>query len=61
MKKIAPALAAGNSVVVKPSEVAFIFFYHTRPYLEFVLKLAPVTVLEFAEMASEAGGKLSLT
>ncbi|KAF4601947.1 hypothetical protein EYR40_005148 [Pleurotus pulmonarius] len=37
VKKIAPALAAGNSVIVKPSE------------------LAPVTVLEFAEMAEEAG------
>ncbi|KIY49423.1 aldehyde dehydrogenase [Fistulina hepatica ATCC 64428] len=37
IKKIAPALAAGNSVVVKPSE------------------LAPITVLEFAEMAQEAG------
>ncbi|KAI0353012.1 aldehyde dehydrogenase [Trametes cingulata] len=37
VKKIAPALAAGNSVIVKPSE------------------LAPVTVLEFAEMAIAAG------
>ncbi|PSS35430.1 hypothetical protein PHLCEN_2v1585 [Hermanssonia centrifuga] len=37
VKKIAPALAAGNSVIVKPSE------------------LAPVSVLEFAEMAEEAG------
>ncbi|KAH8105036.1 aldehyde dehydrogenase [Phellopilus nigrolimitatus] len=37
VKKIAPALAAGNSVIVKPSE------------------LAPVSVLEFAEMASEVG------
>jgi hypothetical protein len=37
VKKIAPALAAGNSLLVKPSE------------------LAPVTVLEFAEMAIEAG------
>ncbi|KAF8969497.1 aldehyde dehydrogenase [Flammula alnicola] len=37
IKKIAPALAAGNSVIVKPSE------------------LAPVTVLEFAEMAEAAG------
>ncbi|KAG6910935.1 hypothetical protein DXG01_005989 [Tephrocybe rancida] len=37
VKKIAPALAAGNSIVVKPSE------------------LAPITVLEFAEMAEEAG------
>ncbi|EJF62414.1 aldehyde dehydrogenase [Dichomitus squalens LYAD-421 SS1] len=37
IKKIAPALAAGNSVVVKPSE------------------LAPITVLEFAEMAIAAG------
>ncbi|KIM91142.1 hypothetical protein PILCRDRAFT_94698 [Piloderma croceum F 1598] len=37
VKKIAPALAAGNSVIVKPSE------------------LAPITVLEFAEMAREAG------
>ncbi|KAF9450137.1 aldehyde dehydrogenase [Macrolepiota fuliginosa MF-IS2] len=37
IKKIAPALAAGNSVVVKPSE------------------LAPITVLEFAELATEAG------
>lgn len=37
MKKIAPALAAGNSVVVKPSE------------------LAPVTVLNFAQMCTEAG------
>ncbi|THH09139.1 hypothetical protein EW146_g8770 [Bondarzewia mesenterica] len=37
LKKIAPALAAGNSVIVKPSE------------------LAPITVLEFAEMAVEAG------
>ncbi|KAI0677370.1 aldehyde dehydrogenase [Trametes maxima] len=37
VKKIAPALAAGNSVIVKPSE------------------LAPITVLEFAEMAVAAG------
>ncbi|THV08327.1 aldehyde dehydrogenase [Dendrothele bispora CBS 962.96] len=37
VKKIAPALAAGNSVIVKPSE------------------LAPITVLEFAEMTLEAG------
>ncbi|TFK55538.1 aldehyde dehydrogenase [Heliocybe sulcata] len=37
IKKIAPALAAGNSVIVKPSE------------------LAPISVLEFAEMAKEAG------
>ena len=38
IKKIAPALAAGNSVIVKPSE------------------LAPISVLEFAEMAAAAGG-----
>ncbi|TFK71764.1 aldehyde dehydrogenase [Pluteus cervinus] len=37
LKKIAPALAAGNSVVVKPSE------------------LAPITVLELADMALNAG------
>ncbi|EPQ59090.1 aldehyde dehydrogenase [Gloeophyllum trabeum ATCC 11539] len=37
IKKIAPALAAGNSVIVKPSE------------------LAPISVLEFAEMARDAG------
>ncbi|KIM46335.1 hypothetical protein M413DRAFT_441418 [Hebeloma cylindrosporum] len=37
VKKIAPALAAGNSVIVKPSE------------------LAPVSVLEFAELAEAAG------
>ncbi|KAG6842025.1 hypothetical protein C0991_003551 [Blastosporella zonata] len=37
VKKIAPALAAGNSVIVKPSE------------------LAPITVLEFAEMAEATG------
>ncbi|KAF8076618.1 aldehyde dehydrogenase family-domain-containing protein [Lyophyllum atratum] len=37
VKKIAPALAAGNSVIVKPSE------------------LAPITVLEFAELAKAAG------
>ncbi|KAF5322811.1 hypothetical protein D9619_000478 [Psilocybe cf. subviscida] len=37
VKKIAPALAAGNSVIVKPSESA------------------PITVLEFAEMAKAAG------
>ncbi|KAJ4479296.1 aldehyde dehydrogenase domain-containing protein [Lentinula aciculospora] len=37
IKKIAPALAAGNSVIVKPSEQA------------------PLTVLEFAKMAAEAG------
>ncbi|KJA29902.1 hypothetical protein HYPSUDRAFT_60748 [Hypholoma sublateritium FD-334 SS-4] len=37
IKKIAPALAAGNSVIVKPSE------------------LAPITVLELAEMAEAAG------
>ncbi|KIK04624.1 hypothetical protein K443DRAFT_675644 [Laccaria amethystina LaAM-08-1] len=36
VKKMAPALAAGNSVIVKPSE------------------LAPITILEFAEMAKEA-------
>ncbi|KAJ4465910.1 aldehyde dehydrogenase domain-containing protein [Lentinula lateritia] len=37
IKKIAPALAAGNSIIVKPSEQA------------------PLTVLEFAKMALEAG------
>ncbi|KAL7282539.1 hypothetical protein ACG7TL_004010 [Trametes sanguinea] len=37
IKKIAPALAAGNSVIVKPSE------------------LAPMSVIEFAEMAVAAG------
>ncbi|KAF8165486.1 aldehyde dehydrogenase [Crassisporium funariophilum] len=37
VKKIAPALAAGNSVIVKPSE------------------LAPITVLEFSDMAAAAG------
>ncbi|KAI0082397.1 aldehyde dehydrogenase [Panus rudis PR-1116 ss-1] len=37
IKKIAPALAAGNSIVVKPSE------------------LAPITVLEFAELAADSG------
>ncbi|KAJ3847353.1 aldehyde dehydrogenase domain-containing protein [Lentinula lateritia] len=37
IKKIAPALAAGNSIIVKPSEQA------------------PLTVLEFATMALEAG------
>ncbi|EMD40926.1 hypothetical protein CERSUDRAFT_80579 [Gelatoporia subvermispora B] len=37
MKKIVPALAAGNSVIVKPSE------------------LAPISVLEFAEMAIAEG------
>ncbi|KAI0750977.1 aldehyde dehydrogenase [Daedaleopsis nitida] len=37
VKKIAPALAAGNSVIVKPSE------------------LAPISVLELAEMAENAG------
>ncbi|TEB30075.1 aldehyde dehydrogenase [Coprinellus micaceus] len=37
IKKIAPALAAGNSVIVKPSE------------------LAPITVLELAEIAEKAG------
>ncbi|KAJ3862913.1 aldehyde dehydrogenase domain-containing protein [Lentinula novae-zelandiae] len=37
IKKIAPALAAGNSIIVKPSEQA------------------PLTVLEFAAMALEAG------
>ena len=37
MKKIVPAIAAGNSVIVKPSE------------------LAPIAVLEFAEMAVAEG------
>jgi len=37
IKKIAPALAAGNSIVVKPSE------------------FAPITVLEFAKLATEVG------
>ncbi|KAF8842757.1 aldehyde dehydrogenase [Paxillus ammoniavirescens] len=37
VKKIAPALAAGNSVIVKPSE------------------LAPISLLEFAELTREAG------
>lgn len=37
IKKIAPALAAGNSVIVKPSE------------------LAPLTVIEFAELAHRCG------
>ncbi|KAG8883062.1 hypothetical protein FRB97_007327 [Tulasnella sp. 331] len=37
VKKLAPALAAGNSVIVKPSE------------------LAPISVLEFAALATEAG------
>ncbi|KAH7930718.1 aldehyde dehydrogenase [Leucogyrophana mollusca] len=37
VKKMAPALAAGNSVIVKPSE------------------LAPISLLEFAQMAIDAG------
>ncbi|KDQ17301.1 hypothetical protein BOTBODRAFT_30112 [Botryobasidium botryosum FD-172 SS1] len=37
VKKIAPALAAGNSVIVKPSEIA------------------PISVLELAQMAIDAG------
>ncbi|KZW04339.1 aldehyde dehydrogenase [Exidia glandulosa HHB12029] len=37
IKKLTPALAAGNSVIVKPSE------------------LAPASVLDFAELAKEAG------
>ncbi|KAF8489457.1 aldehyde dehydrogenase [Russula emetica] len=37
VKKIAPALAAGNSVIVKPSEIA------------------PISVLEFAQIALDAG------
>ncbi|PVG04211.1 aldehyde dehydrogenase [Serendipita vermifera] len=37
LKKLAPALAAGNSVIIKPSEQA------------------PLSVLEFAELATEAG------
>ncbi|KAG5652660.1 hypothetical protein H0H81_004152, partial [Sphagnurus paluster] len=37
VKKIAPALAAGNSIIMKPSE------------------LAPISVLEFSEMAEAAG------
>lgn len=37
VKKLAPALAAGNSVLVKPSE------------------LAPLSLLEFSELASAAG------
>ncbi|EJD01005.1 aldehyde dehydrogenase [Fomitiporia mediterranea MF3/22] len=37
VKKLAPALAAGNSVIVKPSE------------------LAPISVLEFAQLASDSG------
>lgn len=41
LKKIAPALAAGNSVIVKPSE------------------LAPLSVLAFAKMAQEEGGRLN--
>jgi hypothetical protein len=59
VKKIAPALAAGNSVVVKPSEVNLFGLCHTYPCLQPVFKLAPITVLEFAEMANEAGGNLS--
>ena len=46
IKKIAPAIATGNSVVVKPSEQA------------------PLTVLEFAEIAAEVGSeylRISLT
>ncbi|GMI19732.1 hypothetical protein TrRE_jg2385 [Triparma retinervis] len=39
IKKIAPALAAGNSIIVKPSE------------------FAPITVLEFAKLMTELGGK----
>jgi len=42
VKKIAPALAAGNSVIVKPSE------------------LAPISVLEFAEMAGGCGVPLGV-
>jgi acyl-CoA reductase-like NAD-dependent aldehyde dehydrogenase len=37
IKKLAPALAAGNSIVIKPSE------------------LAPVSILDFAQMALDAG------
>ena len=37
IKKLSPALAAGNSIVIKPSE------------------LAPITVIDFAELCSEAG------
>ncbi|KAG8773421.1 hypothetical protein FRC12_002556 [Ceratobasidium sp. 428] len=53
IKKIAPALAAGNSVIVKPSEVNTLW-----PFSRVVLtksQLAPITVLEFAELAVEAG------
>ena len=39
IKKIAPALAAGNSVIVKPSEHA------------------PLSILEFADLAVNAGCK----
>lgn len=60
IKKIAPALAAGNSVIVKPSEVMQILskedlLNFSPPFPN--IQMAPVTVLEFAEMASEAGRK----
>lgn len=63
MKKIAPALAAGNSIIVKPSEVCTLSRLVPIITDAFLLVIcsqqAPITVLEFAEMAADAGGKRS--
>lgn len=54
LKKIAPALAAGNSVIVKPSEVRKLSYNLTHlPSSDD--QLAPITVLELAELVERAG------
>lgn len=59
VKKIAPALAAGNSVIVKPSEFVLLPPFLLRRVelilLRFFSRLTPLTLLEFGLLATKAG------